>query len=602
MSGVTGKLSAVRRLLFATLFLFIVVGCSQEAEELDSDIEQMTTIIESEASSNEEVKEQDELEVKAEKLEADIEDEITVIEIPRKTIYIDDVYDEGQYDFNVSIELSKGLPIVFGSGDIPIESHDSYPYRLVYGSFSEDFLLVYNEDDKSVHDVWPNHEGREADEIAITMANDGFAILKPKLHQKNANVYFFGDRFIYDLDDSWSENEKKWGNISYVYPNKFNSELVNTRTVLKGNVPDDYTIVGLDNEKVYFTKSKDTKELEYAKIPYGPLYSYDFEHIETQARTLIGFGDENEEINDGYNYQVENGVVYYQDIETNEFYSGANKLNIVNGSTPVVTSENIVVSLDGTTYVYSLNGDYLGGFSYNGIAIDYIVIKEVGYIEMYIDKDISEFISLEEITSSTMDLAVDEFGLKSELESSSDTTEIMEETIDEIDNEFVEPNRIIMFVDKEFEAAVRDYYGIKNDEIYWKDIGYQKVLETDGVSTETLEDLKWFVSLKKLELRGEGVNGDLSSISSISSLSDLEYIFLWNTGVTGNLSSLSNLSHLEDISLGATVIAGNLSSLSGLGELKNISLGGSDVVGDLISLSNLRNLELIDLGGRRNNR
>ncbi len=160
-----------------------------------------------------------------------------------------------------------------------------------------------------------------------------------------------------------------------------------------------------------------------------------------------------------------------------------------------------------------------------------------------------------------------------------------------------DPEKVIIFQDPVFEQFVREYYGLGDGEIKWKDVGYRTDMVNESNSDEakfTLNatDLKWFVNLQELDLTLTEVNGDLVSLSGLSNLKRID--LSW-TGVSGDLSSLNGLTNLQSIGLSSMQIIGDLASFSGLINLKRIALSDTQVSGDLVSLSGLSNLEYINL-------
>jgi tetratricopeptide (TPR) repeat protein len=160
-----------------------------------------------------------------------------------------------------------------------------------------------------------------------------------------------------------------------------------------------------------------------------------------------------------------------------------------------------------------------------------------------------------------------------------------------------DPEKIISFIDHNFEKCVRDFYGLGSKAIRWKDIGFKSelALSDEYGPIESFEDLQWFINLSHIYPGpGEdnyGVKGNLNSLSGLSKLKHIEFDY---TKVEGNLSSLSGLNQLEYILIDSTQVEGNISNLSGLNQLKYIFLfGDNQIAGDVSSLSGLKQLEHI---------
>ena len=201
-----------------------------------------------------------------------------------------------------------------------------------------------------------------------------------------------------------------------------------------------------------------------------------------------------------------------------------------------------------------------------------------------------------------------------------------------------DPNKIIEFVDSNFEKEIRKLYDLDKEYIYWKDIGYLENMEfRTNLKIESIEDIKWFINLKKLRIQGdvegnlenlsdlknlESINfdntlitGDISLISDLSrlrflslmntnifgntkdlkNLKEIELLLLDNTKMEGDISELVSLEYLKYIYLNDTFINGELDSLAKLDNIKALSLDQTSVKGDIIKLSELKNLENISL-------
>lgn len=245
-----------------------------------------------------------------------------------------------------------------------------------------------------------------------------------------------------------------------------------------------------------------------------------------------------------------------------------------------------------------------------------------------------------------------------------------------------DPKKVVNFKDKGFEKAIRELYQLE-DEILWEDIGYREELVfVDFIREDTqdiyniqltekinsIEDVKWFVNvvdlrvnfgdpsrpwiygelkdilslerLKKLDLSGAIIQGDISllkdhcnldeitltglevegelkvlkhltnlkclyicdtqvtgSLKDISQLRQLKTLVLSISEIGGNLSDLNNLVNLEELSIGDSYIEGDISSLNHLEKLKYLELYDLEIEGDLSSIQHLKNLKELDLGG-----
>ncbi len=158
-----------------------------------------------------------------------------------------------------------------------------------------------------------------------------------------------------------------------------------------------------------------------------------------------------------------------------------------------------------------------------------------------------------------------------------------------------DPEKVIEFVDPVFEQAVRALYELGDGDIRWKDVGYQtemkfsddeenarvqNVLLDEEIST--LEDLKWFVNLKDIDMNNLPVSGDIAVLSRLSNLKQFDLGF---TQVRGDIVAFSGLSNLQVVFLSATQVSGDLASLSGLSNLYNLNMYNTNVTGT-VTLSN----------------
>ncbi len=165
--------------------------------------------------------------------------------------------------------------------------------------------------------------------------------------------------------------------------------------------------------------------------------------------------------------------------------------------------------------------------------------------------------------------------------------------------DIADPNKVIYFEDQVFEMAIRDCFSLDEGDITWKDIGYRTELDSDDFQPKnrisTLEDLKWFVNLQKIEMQKYEVEGDLSSFIHIE---NLKVLLMWETDVSGDISSLSGLENLRTINLNHTDVEGDISSLNTLVYLEELELKETDVEGDINSLNGLENLKFVELSGQ----
>lgn len=97
-------------------------------------------------------------------------------------------------------------------------------------------------------------------------------------------------------------------------------------------------------------------------------------------------------------------------------------------------------------------------------------------------------------------------------------------------------------------------------------------------------------NLEYLDLTLTGVTGDLSKMSGLTALKRMN---LWSTKVSGDLKSLAGLTEMEDLNLGGINdnITGDLSDLKGMTNLKKLVLESGQITGALSDVTNFSNLQ-----------
>ncbi|WP_067142887.1 suppressor of fused domain protein [Oceanivirga salmonicida] len=204
------------------------------------------------------------------------------------------------------------------------------------------------------------------------------------------------------------------------------------------------------------------------------------------------------------------------------------------------------------------------------------------------------------------------------------------EEIIKLENE----NQIVKFKSKGFEKIVRKLYGLEG-KIYHKDIGYRKSfnlmikikdfenkinsIDLDN-AFHSLEDFKWFTNLeelcleyefdkmttikgdvadlkklknlKKLNLSGTDIKGEISSIKDLD-LVELETSF----NLSGNVKDLINFKNLKLFKNFSLYFKGRHKDLNKLPSLETLHLLGGNIEGNTKDLSNLINLKKLSLEG-----
>lgn len=108
-----------------------------------------------------------------------------------------------------------------------------------------------------------------------------------------------------------------------------------------------------------------------------------------------------------------------------------------------------------------------------------------------------------------------------------------------------------------------------------------------------IEDIKYCTNLTYLNLPSTQVSGDISVLSKFTNLTWLNLSY---TQVSGDISALSNLTNLAYLSLPSTQVSGDISAVSKLTNLNTLNLTSTQQVsGDISALSKLTNLTYLGL-------
>ena len=103
-----------------------------------------------------------------------------------------------------------------------------------------------------------------------------------------------------------------------------------------------------------------------------------------------------------------------------------------------------------------------------------------------------------------------------------------------------------------------------------------------------LEDIKYCINLKALDLSCVKVSGDISALSNLINLSGLN---LQNTLVTGDINALSNLTNMSWLVLNGTKISGDISALSNLTNITGIFLSNTQLRGNVDNFAGMTRLK-----------
>ena len=101
------------------------------------------------------------------------------------------------------------------------------------------------------------------------------------------------------------------------------------------------------------------------------------------------------------------------------------------------------------------------------------------------------------------------------------------------------------------------------------------------------------VNLSSLVLNDTKFSGDISAVSNLVNLSSLVLDYIQ---VSGDISAVSNLTNLEYLGVTSTKVSGNISAVSNLTKLTSLTIGYTQVSGDISAVSNLTKLTALSIG------
>ena len=102
-----------------------------------------------------------------------------------------------------------------------------------------------------------------------------------------------------------------------------------------------------------------------------------------------------------------------------------------------------------------------------------------------------------------------------------------------------------------------------------------------------IEDIRGCTNIQWLYLSNTQVSGDISAVRNLVNLTSL---VLNDTKVSGDISAVSNLVNLTSLVLNATKVSGDISAVSNLTNLSSLVLDDVQVSGDISAVRNLVNL------------
>lgn len=296
--------------------------------------------------------------------------------VDKEIIYVEmgEINDPLENYFTVYAVYDNGFKTgILAEGDTK-EKMVILPYEPIFSDSDECSIHVYDRSSKTFFMIMPfyDHLVEEKNFKKFTLDLNGgtdFCSFLFNERDLDVNVYWLGSKFYFDRNDSWGTNNKAYGFISFDYISYgYARDLM---FAVNSNMPDDYTVVGVTQTNIYYVKSMEKVRVHGVDYASGPLYSM---RLDFKAKEFdMYFIDEKKVTDSGYNYQIENDKIYYQDIKTNDFICKTQNLNINNlGQLTVVSEENIFFTNNQWTYVYDLNGNYIGGFQCEGTVVDYL--------------------------------------------------------------------------------------------------------------------------------------------------------------------------------------------------------------------------------------
>ena len=107
-----------------------------------------------------------------------------------------------------------------------------------------------------------------------------------------------------------------------------------------------------------------------------------------------------------------------------------------------------------------------------------------------------------------------------------------------------------------------------------------------------IKDIKYLTNIKYLLLSNTQVSGDISAVSNLINLTNFS---LSNTQVSGDISAVSNLTNLHYFDISNTQVNGDISAVSNLTNLNYFDISNTQVNGDINAISQLTALTVLNL-------
>jgi internalin A len=155
-------------------------------------------------------------------------------------------------------------------------------------------------------------------------------------------------------------------------------------------------------------------------------------------------------------------------------------------------------------------------------------------------------------------------------------------------------NKVVVFNDKNLEAAIRAEINKPRGEVYANDLKDITILNLTGKNITNISALANVTNLKELYLSGNNSGNKITDISALANLTNLYFLDLSDNNIR-DISALRNLTKLEWLELNGNNIT-DISALKNLTNLVWLVLNGNSII-DISALANLTKLEWLELTG-----
>ena len=147
-----------------------------------------------------------------------------------------------------------------------------------------------------------------------------------------------------------------------------------------------------------------------------------------------------------------------------------------------------------------------------------------------------------------------------------------------------------------FEVAILDKYALVSILDYDT---YSQGNSTYSQKNKSISDIgffKYITDLTYLDISNTNISGDIANLKNLTALT---YLNLGRTNISGDIANLKNLKALTNLNLGRTNISGDIANLKNLTALTNLNLGRTNISGDIANLKNLTALTYLELSNEQ---